>query len=224
MTKQTVRRLEAKVISLIEKEAIPLQEPDNADLSTLTCELSSLVAGKFPPESPQRIFWDQQRKYNSLKDKRQMRWHPLVIRFALNLKYLSSSAYNAVANGGVINLPSQRTLSDYTHWASPHTGIQLEFIEEFKRQLKEEVTCNQFHCALSMDEMKIKRGLIFNKHTGCLCGFVDLSSANHDIECAVGSAGDHMQAATLAEQALVFLVRGHLQAISVHAYSPLLCY
>ncbi len=29
---------------------------------------------------------------NSLKDKRQMRWHPLVIRFALNLKYMSSSA------------------------------------------------------------------------------------------------------------------------------------
>ena len=52
MTKQTVRRLEAKVISLIEKEAIPLQEPDNADLSTLTYELSSLVAEKFPPESP----------------------------------------------------------------------------------------------------------------------------------------------------------------------------
>ena len=26
--------------------------------------------------TPQRIFWDQQILYNSLKDERQMRWHP----------------------------------------------------------------------------------------------------------------------------------------------------
>ncbi len=36
-----------------------------------------------------------------------------------------------------------------------------------------------------MDEMKIKSGLVFNKHTGGLCGFIDLGSANRDIEYAV---------------------------------------
>ena len=114
---------------------------------------------------------------------------------------MSSSAYNTVARGGVINLPSERTLSDYTHWTSPHTGVQLEFIEEFKRLVEEEVKCGQYHCALSMDEMKIKSGLVFNKHTGGLCGFIDLGSANRDIEYAVS---DHEQDAKLAEQAFVF--------------------
>ncbi len=32
-----------------------------------------------------------------------------------------------------------------------------------------------------MDEMKIKNGLVFNKHTGSLTCFVDLGSANKDI-------------------------------------------
>ena len=39
-----------------------------------------------------------------------MRWHPLVKKFALNLKHLSTSAYQAVHENGVINLPSERTL------------------------------------------------------------------------------------------------------------------
>ena len=33
--------------------------------------------------------------------------------------------------------------------------------------------------------MKLKSGLVYNKHTGRLCGFVDLGNANHDIELAV---------------------------------------
>lgn len=102
-----------------------------------------------------------------------------MIRFALNLKYLSTSAYKAVCLSGTINLPSERTLTDYSHWAAPHSGVQLEFIEEF-RTLLVDVPCGQHHCALSMDEMKIKSGLVFNKHNGTLVGFTDLSSANSD--------------------------------------------
>ncbi len=62
MTKQRVKRLEIHVISLMEKEAIPLLETDNADILTITSELTSLVAEKFAPESAQRVFWDQQRQ------------------------------------------------------------------------------------------------------------------------------------------------------------------
>lgn len=32
----------------------------------------------------------QQQKYMSLKDKCSMRWHPLIIRFALSIKYSST--------------------------------------------------------------------------------------------------------------------------------------
>ena len=83
--------LEAKIAAMLEEESIDLQEEDEADLSSIIQDVDKVVKERFEADSPQRIFWDQQTKYNSLKNKCQMRWHPLVIRFALNLKYLSTS-------------------------------------------------------------------------------------------------------------------------------------
>ena len=65
-------------------------------------------------------------------------------------------------------LLSDRTLSDYTHWMTPHNGVQLEFVEQLLSLLTAEVSYGQYHWALSMDEMKLKSGLVFNKHTGIL--------------------------------------------------------
>ncbi len=144
--------------------------------------------------------------YNSLNNKKQMRWHPYMIRFALNLKYLSTSAYKAARLSGVINLPSERTLSDYTHWSSPHSGVQLEFVEEFVRLLQD-VPCGQHQCTLSMDEMKIKSGLVFNKHAGTLVGFTDLGSVNRDIELLMGGESERATGGHLADQAFVFMAR-----------------
>ena len=152
--------------------------------TALVSEVAPLVETRFAMSTPQRIFWEQQVKYNNLKEKRQMRWHPFVFRFALNLKYLSTSAYKAMRRSGIINLPSERTLSDYTHWMKPHTGVQLEFIEDFDRMLAD-VPCGQRHCAVTMDEMKIKSGLVFDKHNGTLVGFIDLGEVNRDIERAI---------------------------------------
>ena len=145
-------------------------------MASVAADIAPLLEKSFPANSPQRIFWDQQALYNQLSDKRQMRWHPMVMRFALNLKYLSTSAYRAVHQSGLLHLPSQRTLSDYTHWSEPHSGVQLEFIEEQLQDVKTK------HCTISMDEMKIKSGLVFNKHSGTLVGFVDLGNVNREFE------------------------------------------
>ena len=58
-----------------------------------------------------------------------------------------------------------------------------------------------------MNEMKFKNGLVFNKHTGLLCGFVDLGSVNQDIELAVSGTKDESSTSMLAEQAFVFLAK-----------------
>ena len=145
-----------------------LQESDTSDVHSLITDVSSVVKEQYPPETPQRIFWDQQVHYNSLKNPKQMRWHPFMIRFALNVKYLSSAAYRALRESGVIHLPSERTLADYTHWVTPHSGVQLEYIEKFKRQLDDLPEGQRQSACLSMDEMKIKSGLVFDKHRGTL--------------------------------------------------------
>ena len=183
-----------------------LQDSDAADICDIVTEVSPVVEDTFPPDSPQCILRDQQMHYNSHRDKRQMRWHPLVICFALNLKYLSGIAYPALHQSEVISLPSERTLSDYTHWTTPHTGIPLEFIEQLQSLLQEDVPCGQYYCALSVDEMKIKSGLVFNKHTGSLSGFVDLGATNRFIELVVHGDGIEDEA-PLAEEVFAFMAR-----------------
>ena len=69
------------------------------------------------------ILWNEQLKYNSLKDKRQMRWDPLLIRFALSIKYASSAAYQQATKLGFLALPSERTLRDYTHWCPRYLSM-----------------------------------------------------------------------------------------------------
>ena len=123
LSKQKVKRLQDKVDKLITEELVHLQNSDTTNIAQTVKEVSLLVEERFPLNSLQRVLWDQQQRYNSLKDKRQMRWHPLVIRFALNLKYLSGTAYRAVHQSGLINLSSERTLSDYTYWTTPHSWL-----------------------------------------------------------------------------------------------------
>ena len=215
LSRQKATRLEAKVRKVIADKAMSFQEEDVADISEVMADVGPIVESSFPIDAPQRIFWEQQQQYNSLKSKRQMRWHPLVVRFALNLKYLSGCAYRAICKSGIITLPSERTLFDYTHWAKVHTGVQLEFIEKYQSLLQEDVSCEHHHSAISLDEMKLKSGLVFRKQTGVLVGFVDLGSSCSDMELVV-SAGDGKSIASkpgkpteplLADQVLVFMVR-----------------
>ena len=144
-----------------------------------------------------------------------MRWHPLVLRFALNLKYMSSSAYRAVRQSGIISLPSQRTLADYTHWTSPHSGLQVEYVDKLYSMLAEALPSHQHQCTLSMDEMKIKSGLVFSKHTGNLVGFVDLGNVNHDIEKVVCGEHEESTSGNLASHVFVLMARA--------VFKPSLC-
>ena len=64
---------------------------------SLRCSARFPLNKDFPENSFQHMFWEEQRKFNALKNKRQMRWHPLIIRYALALKYSSTSAYRLVS-------------------------------------------------------------------------------------------------------------------------------
>jgi len=64
---QRVHALEAKFAACIESEALPLEEEDECDLVSVIKEVEPMVEQRFPSDSPQRIFWAQQTKYNQLK-------------------------------------------------------------------------------------------------------------------------------------------------------------
>ena len=139
-----------------------MSKEENEDFSRLMDELTPVVEQDFDSDTPQRILWQEQIKYNQLKKKQQMRWHPLIIRFALNLLYSSRAAYRAVTSSGFISWPSERTLQDYSHWCKVGHGVSFEFIQEAERLLQQEginIKENEQPFVLLLDEMKVKSGL-----------------------------------------------------------------
>ena len=64
----------------------------------------------------QHLLIEHQLHYNALTNKRSMRWHPTIIKWCLFLKSKSSKAYKVMRDSGFLNLPSERTLYDYSHY------------------------------------------------------------------------------------------------------------
>ena len=109
-----------------------------------------------------------------------------------------------------------RTLRDYTHWVSIKYGPQVEVIQQIKRTVGlDEMSVSEKHFAISMDEMKIRSGLVFRKSTGELVGFCNLGKVNDDLErlfeSLIRESINTMP--PLANQVLVFMIR--------HIFKPL---
>ena len=150
---RNVARLKEKLNNVIEKEGIDLVEEDVHELEEAFAHSDKEVS-KLNREHFHRIFWDQQRAYNKLSNKRRMRWHPLMVRFALNLKYLSSTAYRSLQQ--FIALPSQRTLCDYTHVMKVNSGVSIEMINRLKQSIQfKDGTPSAKKFGILLDEMKM---------------------------------------------------------------------
>ena len=64
--------------------------------SELHSDLLSILSGQSFDSFPMMIiFWQQQQKAMACCKTRQMRWHPMMIRFCLSLAIKSPSAYDA---------------------------------------------------------------------------------------------------------------------------------
>lgn len=201
---RNVARLNEKLKLLIDRDGIDLAEEDVSEFNDLVDEVDETVKTR---SHFQKIFWDQQRAYNNLHNKRSMRWHPLMIRFALNLKYLSSGAYRAVSH--FLALPSNRTLCDYTHVLSAESGVSHSLIERLKKDMNfDSCAPPEKLVSIMLDEMKIKSELVFNRSSGRIIGFVNLGSINSDLEALQASLdNDYQHDHELAGSMLVLMVR-----------------
>ena len=93
------------------------------DLETIMNEMNGTITQSHSSNSFHRLFWEQQMQGVKTRDKHQIRWHPAMIKWCLNLKLLSSSSYHAVRSSGLLVLPSEWTLRDYTHWMKAEPGL-----------------------------------------------------------------------------------------------------
>jgi len=180
------------------------------DITAIMKSENAKVTSKYPAGLFQHLFWEQQLKAASCKKAQGMRWHPLMIRWCLYLRHQSGSAYETLRDSGVIVLPSQRTLRDYTH----HISARIGFSHEVDLQLMDAAniqTCEEWQkcVALVFDEMHIREDLVYDKHSGALIGFANLGEINShllEFERSVDVAAPHSE--PLANSMTVFMVRG----------------
>lgn len=206
-----IKNLEERSSHSMKAAGIKVNDSMHDELSMLINKYSNDVTEKNGEESFQSIFWVQQLKPLSVRKKTQIKWHPLIIRWALYLHYKSSGAYEALRNSGVINLPTTRTLRDYCHFSS---HCQAGFSAIADQQLLELIKQRKYtHLAkyviLLIDEMYLKEGLVYEKSTGALIGFTDLGSVAQQLseyECMLSENGTQMR--ELAKTMMVIMVRG----------------
>ena len=114
-------------------------------------------------------------KASLAKSKQGILWHPAIIRWCLYLYHQSSGAYSTFRKSSVIALPSERILRDYRRFASSTPGfsrdVDLQLLDLVNVQEPADLANS---VSVILDEMNIKEGLVFDKHTGSLTGFTDL--------------------------------------------------
>ena len=124
----------------------------------------------------------------------------MLIRWCLNIKLLSSSAYHALRTSGCIKLPSERTLRDYVHYFKSEPGFQTEASIE-------KLSLERRYVSLIIDEMKIKESLVYNKYNGEIIGFTHLGDINDELQKLEQQHIDHPP---VAKHILALIVRGLL--------------
>ena len=197
---------------LQQKGSVPTDDLLHSDLLALMKQHMPAPAASDndQPQDFKEIFWKQQLQAFSKSNPKSIKWHPLVVKWCLYLHHKSSGAYETLRKSGVIRLPSGRTLRDYRHFAPVCTGLSLAT----DRQLRDLAHKNSHlskYVMIIVDEMYVKEGLVFNKSTGSVIGFVDLGDINNhfiDIENFISTGSTKRPKRPLAKTLLVFMVRG----------------
>ena len=151
-----------------------------SDLLSIMTEKTETIHSTYPAGSFSRLFWDEQLHAASVTNPRQIRWHPFIIKWCLNLKLISSGAYHALRTAEFIKLPSEHTLRDYTHYCKETLGFQKETLNQLYKEVKD-IPESRRYVSLILDEMKIKQDLVYDKHSGQIVGFVSLGSINDEL-------------------------------------------
>ncbi|XP_065894386.1 uncharacterized protein [Dysidea avara] len=202
-------RLKERIAVYCESNGIEVDDDMHKDLKEIASQSTSFL-DDLPPDSFKKIFWNQQIEAASKKDARSMRWHPLIIRWCLHLRHRSGGAYEVLRNSGCLQLPSQRTLRDYTHYVKAASGFSSDVDKMLMSAAKVDSCPEREKCVIMLlDETHLKEDLVFNKHTGCLTGFCNLGDINtHLLKFESEVEGGKPADQVLAKSMMVFMIRG----------------
>ena len=89
-----------------EKVGVHLNSDMHEDVCSIMKQEDNEVVKLHPEGSFQRMFWSQQLNASRVQKASAMKWHPLIIKWCLYLRYKSSGAYEALRESGCLKLPS----------------------------------------------------------------------------------------------------------------------
>lgn len=154
----------------IASESVPVSDSLHEDMLDILSDSSN----QFPSDLT-KLFWEEQKKAFNVKGPQGMRWHPMMIRLALLLHSRGPASYDTLRKTGVLKLPSESTLRDYTNFVHPKAGFQQEVLDEIKHAA-DKLSVNEKWVVLLHDEMTIKEDLVFDKRSEEVVGFVNLNN------------------------------------------------
>ena len=204
-----IAQLKEKLSSATIQDGITLDDELHNDVRNIASASVKQIYSTYSEDSFQRMFWDQQVKASQYSNAKSMKWHPLFIKWCLYLRSLSGKSYDLLRTSGCVKLPSQSTLRDYTH----HIPATIGFSAEVDQHLVDMAFLNNDlnrYVFLVMDEVHIKHDLVYDKHEGCLIGFVDLGRTNNQLLEFENALAAKKTEPTLASTMLVFMIRGLL--------------
>lgn len=82
-----------KLERMIRSQGTILDDEMHSDLTSIMEVNTKQVLTEFQPDSFQRIFWEERARLSSARN---MRWHPMMIKWCLYVKHLSSGTYEAL--------------------------------------------------------------------------------------------------------------------------------
>ena len=170
-------------------------------------ECTEQVHESCPEDTFKWLFCDQQQRSSSVRNSKSMRWHPLFIKWCIYFRHLSGSAYDFLRESGCVALPSKRTLRDYTYFIS----TTIEFSNEVDKQLMSVADLREErkrNVVLVLDEVYIKKGLIYDKHQGSLVGFANLGEISDHLLKFENALHVEDTPQQLASSMVVLMIRG----------------
>ena len=214
---EIIRRLRVKLRAEVQKRStVSLDNSVSANLKKIFTENAHKLT-KF-----QTLFWEEQLRSMECKNQKAMRWHPMIIRFALSLRMKSSSSYEDLRT--VLNLPSVRTLFDYSHYFDAKEGIQYDIIGEIAEKFEKFEQDHEKYVALMFDEINVKCGLVY--HRGRIVGCANLNSVETEMEALSAKLQENKEKqvkakSNVAKKILALMVSGiTTDILDIVAYFP----
>ncbi|XP_065654090.1 uncharacterized protein LOC136080809 isoform X2 [Hydra vulgaris] len=171
------QRMQKKLEKSIIEEGVVLEEEEHTIIEETYEKYGE--ENPFTEDSPQALLWQQQKIQAGLKDRRSMRWHPLIIRWCISLYLKSPSAYRHICSTPFLNLPCKNTVQKYINFTDPGCGFNKDVMYNLTKKIDlPNIKEHQRYVSIIVDEMKIKSGLAFSSSTGKLVGFSESGSIN----------------------------------------------